>query len=229
MASNAEEIVLVAGENVRGNHQAEVLLLTRDPDGPGGWGSHYDSLGVVDAVPDWVFDARFRVIDPIPLRQEYGADAVCFDGPRRVLADRFTAEALDGGRLARLGPVPMYRYGTFVVPDVDAFVAARQTPYRETPSRRPVEWVFDAGNEVYELVSPAGSVFVMQSASLGVDPDNSLDGLATLGDRLALPEGWAYRARTLEADLVVRASYELAPATIVLDELENSYQRIDTP
>jgi hypothetical protein len=123
-----------------------------------------------------------------------------------------------------LGPIPMYVYGVFVVPDFDAFIAGKQTPYRETVSRRTTTWFCDAGAEVYELVSPTGSVYVMQSASLGVDPDNTVDQLPTLGERLSLPEGWTYRVRTLEEDLVMPVTFDDDPPNmIVLDELEDNY------
>jgi len=219
--------VLVSGENMHGRHHAEVLIMKKDPDGPGGAGDYYNSLGVVDDVPDEEFDARFRALDPETLRQEHGGDAVRFNGPRRFLGDRFTAAAFDGGTRSMLGPIPMYLYGTFVVPDLDAFVSGKQTPYRETVSRRTTTWFFDAGTEVYELVSPEGTVFVMQSASLMVDPHNTVDKLPTLGDRLSLPEGWQFRVRTLEEDLVMPVTYsDDPPNTIVLDEFENNYQRL---
>lgn len=201
--------------------------MRKDPDGPGGAGNYYNSLGVVDDVSDEEFDARFRALDPETLRQEYGGDAVRFNGPRRFLGDRFTAAAFDGGKRSMLGPIPMYLYGTFVVPDLGAFASGKQTPYRETVSRRTTTWFFDAGTEVYELVSPEGTVFVMQSASLMVDPHNSVDKLPTLGDRLSLPEGWQFRVRTLEADLVMPVTYgDDPPNTIVLDEFENNYQHL---
>ena len=222
-----QQSVVVSGENMHGKHHCEVLIMNRDADGPGGAGNYYNSLGVVDDVPDEEFDARFRALDPEKLRQEYGGDAVRFNGPRRFLADRFTAEAFDGGKLSMLGPIPMYLYGTFVVPDFDAFIAGKQTPYRETVSKRTTPWFFDAGTEVYELVSPTGSTYVMQSASLRVDPDNTVDKLPTLGERLSLPEGWQFRVRTLEEELVMRATYDDDPPnTIVLDEFENNYQRV---
>jgi len=129
---------------------------------------------VVDDVPDDEFDARFRALDPAELQKEYGGDAVRFNGPRRFLADRFTAQAFDGGTPSMVGPMPMHLYGTFVVPNFDAFIAGKQTPYVETVSRRTTTWFFEAGTEVYELISPEGVVFVMQSASLGVDPTNTV-------------------------------------------------------
>ena len=166
MTSKSEGSVQVSGENMHGKHHAEVLIMMRDADGPGGAGDYFNSLGVVDDVPDDEFDARFRALDPEELKKEYGGDGVRFNGPRRFLADRFTAQAFNGGKLSMLGPIPMYTYGTFVVPDFDAFIAGKQAPYRETVSRRTTTWFFDAGAEVYELVSPEGTVFVMQSASL---------------------------------------------------------------
>jgi len=225
-----KQTVLVSGDNMHGKHHAEVLTMKRDPDGPGGAGNYYNSLGVVDDVSDEEFDARFRALDPEKLRKEYGGDAVRFNGPRRALMDRLTGVAFDGGKLSMLGTIPMYMYGLFVVPDFDAFVAGKQTPYHETVSKRTTTWFFEAGTEVYELVSPTGSVFVMQSASLRVDPDNTVDKLPTLGERLTLPEGWQFRVRTLKEELVMAATYDSDPPnTIVLDEFENNYQRLRNP
>ena len=228
MASGrSKDSVLVSGENMHGKHHAEVLIMKRSDEGPGGAGDYFNSLGVVDEVPDEEFDARFRALDPDALRDVHGGDAVRFNGPRRFLADRFTAEAVDGGKLSMLGDTPMYTYGTFVVPDFDAFIAGKQTPYRETVSRRTTTWFFEAGSEVYELVSPEGIAFVMQSASLMIDPENTVDRLPTLGERLSLPEGWQFRARTLEEELVMPVGYDDDPPnTIVLDEFENNYQRV---
>ncbi|MBG6225314.1 hypothetical protein IWX63_001886 [Arthrobacter sp. CAN_A2] len=226
-ADKEQQAVIVSGDHGHGKHHAEVLIMSRDPEGPGGAGNYYNSLGVVDDVSDEDFDARFLALDPEMLRKEHGGDGIRFNGPRRFLADRFEGEAFDGGKPSMMGPLPMYLYGTFVVPDFDAFIAGKQTPYRETVSKRSTTWFFEAGSEVYELVSPEGTVFVMQSASLRVDPGNTVDRLPTLGERLALPEGWAYRARTLEDELVMRATYDSDPPnTVVLDELENNYQRL---
>jgi hypothetical protein len=85
-------------------------------------------------------------------------------------------------------------------------------------------------NEVYELLSPDGVVFVMQSASLRVDRHNTVDKLPTLGDRLSLPKGWQFRVRTLGEELVMSAAYDSDPPnTIVLDEFENNDQRLRSP
>jgi hypothetical protein len=77
---------------------------------------------------------------------------------------------------------------------------------------------------VYELTDSEGNTYLMQSYSLIQEPDLTADDLASLGDRLELPDGWSYNARVLDQDMQV----PLAPdggAIVVQDELENSYQR----
>jgi hypothetical protein len=61
----------------------------------------------------------------------------------------------------------------------------------------------------------------MQALCTAVDPTLSLENLSELGSKLALPEGWSYRTRILDEDLVVDTSDHLA--TVVQDELENTY------
>lgn len=216
----------VQGENWRGKPHYEVLIMNRNADGPGGVGNYYNSLGLSSDVSNEEMDARFRALDPEKLKQKYGGDGVRFNGPRRFLVNRFTARAFDGGKKFMMGPIPMYVYGTFVVPEYDAFMAGKQMPYREMVSKRSSTWYYDAGEQVYELVSPEGSVFTMFSASLRIDPKNSIERLPTLGERLSLPKGWKFRTRTLEKDLILEAAYDSDPPnTIVLDEFENNYQR----
>jgi hypothetical protein len=123
----------------------------------------------------------------------------------------------------------MFNWGSLHLPDLDAFSANKQPPYTEMTIQRTTEWFFDAGQQVFQLVSPDGKVYIMQSASQHIDPDNTVDRLTTLGERLSLPEGWEYRTPTLEEDLVVRAEAGVIPAHIVFDEYEDNYQRIDNP
>ena len=216
----------VQAENWRGKPHYEVLIMNRNAKGPGGAGNYYNSLGLSFDVSDKEMDARFWALDPEKLKQQYGGDGVRFNGPRRFLVNRFSAQAFDGGKKFMMGPIPMYVYGTFVVPDFDAFIAGKQAPYQETVSKRSTTWYFNAGEEVYELVSPEGAVFTMFSASLRVDPNNTVDKLPTLGKRLSLPKGWKFRVRTLEKELVLVATYDSDPPnTIVLDQFENNYQR----
>ena len=53
-----------------------------------------------------------------------------------------------------------------------------------------------------------------------MDDSLTLDSLPALGDRLHLPEGWKYRARTPDRDLTLRTAG--GAAHILQDELQNA-------
>ncbi len=94
-------------------------------------------------------------------------------------------------------------------------------PYVERHVNRGAVFFFDAGAPVYELVNPDGVAYVMQARCVGVDPDLTEEQLPSLGERLALPDGWTYRTRVLDEELVVDTTATIA--TVLQDELENTY------
>lgn len=75
-------------------------------------------------------------------------------------------------------------------------------------------------------LTPGGKTYVMQAYSHIVDDSLTGDSLPGLGDRLHLPEGWHYRARTPDRDLVLRAV--AGRAHILQDELQNTYMQLMT-
>ena len=96
--------------------------------------------------------------------------------------------------------------------------------YTERTILRDNQWRWRANRRVYELISDEGAVYMMQAYSQIVDPAQRRDSLAALGDRLELPEGWSFRTRKLERPFVLDAG---GAATIIQDELQNTYQRVD--
>ena len=57
-----------------------------------------------------------------------------------------------------------------------------------------------------------------------MDKTLSYADLPALGARLKLPSGWRYSSMVPDTDLVLGAQRQ---ATIVQDELENTYQKLD--
>ncbi|QWD92107.1 hypothetical protein ICV00_05125 [Polynucleobacter asymbioticus] len=98
----------------------------------------------------------------------------------------------------------------------------RSGEYKATPVSRNTKWIYQAGKEVYELVSPEGETYAMQSYSQIVNPTLTMKDLPTLGEQLKLPKGWTYQARLLKEDLNLEAN---GTAYVLQDNLENSYQR----
>jgi len=151
------------------------------------------------------------------IAKDMGAVFVKLNGPRYWLLDGL------GSKVAVVDPVfrdfngiQMRRIAT--IPIGADFAAG---PYTIRNVNRGAVFFFDAGKTVYELVDPEGRAFVLQARCVGVDPSMTEESLATLGERLALPEGWSYRTRVLDAELDVDTSATLA--TVVQDEFENTY------
>ncbi len=94
-------------------------------------------------------------------------------------------------------------------------------PYTDRYVDRGAQFFFDEGSVVYELVNPEGKEYVLQAYCIGVDATINQDNLATLGERLSMPEGWSYRSRILDEELVVDTTGQMA--TVIQDEFENTY------
>ena len=161
--------------------------------------------------------AKWEAIDAAALAAERGAGLVVLNGPRHFLMDTATARI---GRTETFGGIEMRKVAT--IPIRTAAELAR-TPYTERTIERDNTWTWNRGRRVYELLAPDGSNYVMQSYAQILDPGQTIGDLRSLGARLELPRGWAFRTRRLKRDLTLRANGE---ATIVQDDLQNTYQRL---
>jgi hypothetical protein len=218
-APSTPENVSLHLRDLRGKPHAEVVIIKRDAEGLGAVGICYNTL----SLPDRLSDEQFRALDGDALKAEFGGDAIWLNGPRRAQMDEASAEVLDDGRVTSVGGIPMQTVAKVRILDVRMFAGTRPA-YTETEVERTTTWVFHAGQPVHELIAPGGSVYAMQSASLIKDP-NLAEQLPNLGERLHMPDGWTYRVRTPDQDLVVKARDGVAH--VVLDEFENNYQRED--
>jgi hypothetical protein len=156
-------------------------------------------------------------IDAETVAKELGAVLVKKNGPRYWMLDGLgTKVAPVEPVLREFGGIMFRRIATLALGDKPG-----AGPYAENKVDRGAVFFFDAGKPVYELVSPQGEAYVMQALCVGVDPSMSEENLATLGERLSMPQGWTYRTRILEEELVVDTTASVA--TVIQDEFENSY------
>ena len=159
----------------------------------------------------------WETLDADAIAKDMGAVFVKLNGPRYWLLDGLGSKVavvdpvfrdFNGMQMRRIATIPLgadFAAGAYVVRNVN----------------RGAVFFFDAGKTVYELVDPDGRAFVMQARCVGVDSNMSEASLVNLGERLALPEGWSYRTRVLDSELVIDTSATLA--TVVQDEFENTY------
>jgi hypothetical protein len=165
-----------------------------------------------DCPQEW-WDA----LDAAAIAADLGAVAVKLNGPRHWVIDGMGMKVNTMEPVIRdFGGMDMRRLAT-----IDLGDSPMTSPYTDVHVQRGAVWFFDAGQPVYELVSPDGTVYLMQAYCLAVDPTTSEESLRSLGDRLAPPVGWTYRVRTLDEELVVDTTHKVA--TVLQDEFEHSY------
>jgi hypothetical protein len=160
-------------------------------------------------------------LDADTIARQMEAVLVKLNGPRYWLIDGLGLKAEPIEPVMReFGGIMMRRIAVLNLGNEPA-----QNPYTVRYVDRRVAFFFNAGSRVFDLVDREGSVYVMQARCIGVDPGMSEEALATLGDRLALPDGWIYRTRILNEELVVDSSHHLA--SVVQDEFENTYSLLE--
>ena len=80
---------------------------------------------------------------------------------------------------------------------------------------------FKKGSQIYLLDDPKGGTWVMVAYTHKDSPDLTIDKLASLGSLMKLPEGWKFRAETLDKELILEPKAGITAVT--QDEKENIY------
>ena len=207
MSSNKPERLVPDMRNVR---YGEVLgVFARD----GRFEAEVFGTQLINDCPQELWET----LDATEIAADMGAIGVKLNGPRYWTLDAFGQKvAVTEPVLRDFNGITMRRIAT-----VDLGEIPKLGPYNETKVNRGVIFFWDEGQTVHELINPEGHAYVMQALCTGVDPTMSPESLLTLGERLELPDGWSYRTRMLEEELIVDTTATIA--TVLQDEFENSY------
>jgi len=206
MASETPRLI----DDVRGVRYGEVIAaFERD----GRFEAEVFGTQFLNDCPQDLWDG----LDATAIAEEMGAFFVKLNGPRYWVLDGM------GTKVNAREPVLREFNGLLMrrLAVIDLGDTPGTSPYTDNFVDRGAVFFFDAGKTVYELVNPDGLAYVMQAYCVGVDPATDEASLASLGDRLAMPDGWTYRVRTLEEELVVDTTATIA--TVLQDEFEHSY------
>ncbi len=112
-------------------------------------------------------------------------------------------------------------------PIPDEIREGKDLSYAIMPALRDTDMTIWKGSRVYILDDPEGNSFVMKSASLIKDPNQEFEDLKDLGSRLNLAEGWNFRTKVLEEELVFKTKD--GKSFIVQDDIGNTYDRVGGP
>ena len=112
-------------------------------------------------------------------------------------------------------------------PIPDEIREGKDLSYAVMDALRDTDMTVWKGSRVYILDDPDGNSFVMKSASLIKDPNQKFEDLKDLGSRLKLAEGWKFRTKILEQELVFKTKD--GASFIVQDDIGNTYDRVGGP
>jgi hypothetical protein len=199
--------------SIRAERYCEFLLLSPTPAGLSA--EVYSTFPLNDCPA-----TQWEEVDTVAVARSAGVPLAIANGPRYWTIDAVRRTSTDDVVRSELGGLEMNRYATVVLSDPSS-VGARYTT--QSVDRRAI-MTFFAGTPVYVLIGADGTEYAMQSWSQQVEPLLTEADLATLGERLNLPEGWRYEVRVPEADLVI--DFGDQPAKVLQDELFNSYSQL---
>lgn len=176
----------------------------------------YNTLGLNDCPA-----ALWNQISVASVEKAYDASFVKLNGPRYWVLDgiRAAGQSVSNDK-ASFGGIEMTLRATVSLGLIDQLRGG--SAYTSTTINRTTIFVYAAGSEIYELTSPSGQSYVMQSYSQIVNPKLSMRDLPELAKQLKLPDGWTYQTRRLNEDLMLVAKGE---ARVLQDDLQNTYQR----
>ncbi len=215
-SADASTTTVAAAKQIRGDRYCEVLLITMNAGSATGevWNTY-----PLNDCPQATWDT----LDAKAIATENNVPIAKLNGPRYWLMN--TVEKVGG--VADLpkkdfGGLAMYRQATV---EIGSLLEAAK-PYFPHSVNRTAAFTYDAGARVYELHTPEGANYVMQTYSVQIDPTLTEAQLTDLGTRLKLPEGWTYTSQILDAPLKVQTA--TTAAHVLQDELGNSYSELVT-
>lgn len=166
-------------------------------------------------------EAQWNALTKESIAKTYDASFVLLNGPRYWMMDEIQAAGNTVNEVKEsFGGIEMNLRATIQLSLLKQLMGSKN--YTANEVARTTKFVYRAGSAIYELTSPAGDVYVMQSYSQIVNPALNIKDLPVLNEQLKLPAGWTYRSRVLDQDLSLVAN---GVAYVLQDNLSNSYQR----
>ncbi len=194
--------------DLSGRRYGEVLLIEVRESAP--QATVYNSFPLNDCPPE-----LWSALDAQAIAAENGAAAALLNGPRYWLMNNIEKEPQGPQERKTFGGIEMIKQATVELSSMNP------APYTVNEVSRNTVFVFNAGEEVYELIDAAGRRWIMQTWSQIADPTLSRGDLPGLASRLDLPPGWIYQPRVLTDAL--RVDTRTKPAHVMQDDLTNSY------
>jgi hypothetical protein len=208
-------------ENLRTNRYTEIFLIGGNAITKNLKGGVYNTVGLNSSTGtgDSSPQALLAKVDLIALKKEYDVLSVYKNGPRLWTLD--WVEVMVGKERDFNGLKARWVMWSDVPEELSSH---KSVAYKSITGQRDTQLGFNKGTPVFILDDPEGNSWVMKSASLIRDPNQTYESLKDLGSRLKPATGWQFRVQMLDKDLVLTPDNGIA--YITQDELGNTYDRV---
>lgn len=202
-------------KNLRGARYMEFFLVGSKPVGDHIKGTCYNTTdlnlaeGSRDSCPQKLVDK----LDPAQLAKEYKVGRVVINPPRQWLLDTIDIKA---GAVREFGGLKAHWCAVMNMPE-----GKEWTPFTTATIARTSKFTFAKGKTVYLLDDPDGNTWIMKSVSPSVNSKNTYEDIGNITTRLKLPEGWKFRTKELDKELVLIP--ESGVARILRDDIDDVY------
>jgi hypothetical protein len=208
------DTTLPTTEKLRNERYCDVIVTIEGEDAP----EVYSTFGLNKCQ-----QAKWDELDEETVVDELEAESAILDGPRHWVFYQIESGAEPtSDDTVELGELEFARRPLLAA---DA-AAASADPYESVAAPRDADLGFRKGGKVFTLTAPTGETYLMVSFSQQADADLKRSNLAELGDKLDLPDGWAFAAADLAESYTLAVDEE---ATALRDDLGNAYQLVTTP
>lgn len=200
--------------NLRAVRYSEISLICGDK------ASFYNSseLNNLGNPMDTSDPGLWAGVDEDAMAAQYDVPVAWKNGPRFWTVD---AISINVGPVLDFNGWKAYWFGYPQYPPNIQTLGITAVAYQPSTIGRTSVMTFTAGQPVFILDDPNGAPWVMQAAAQIVNPNLTYGDLMTLDTQLDLPEGWSYRVKTLDQDLVITPID--GTAKITQDSLGDSY------
>lgn len=183
-AATSEKVSMVDVENTRNMRFCEVLVIDA------GYVDIYNTSGL-NACPEDAWNA----IDPTAMAKQMDVQSIQKNGPHFWVMD---SQTIGFGDTKSFGGIDARWAARAPVSSLGG--SEGSTPYKPFKTCKTQKMVYDAGQKVWEMVDDKGEAWILQAH----EAQFSLDDLDTLDTQMkSLPEGWSWRARVLDEELVL--------------------------
>jgi len=211
-------------ENLHLTRFIEIFLATPDPKTGKLVASCYNTMFTPDSIPASKNTASQELVEGLDfekMKEEYGLKGASLNGPKLWTPDYTDIER---GEVREFNGIKAAWVAQLNMGD-NAGGVSETTPYKNVTIDRKSELGWKKGTTVVLLDDAEGNTYILKGFQLGLKPQFTYEQFVAAGQSnfKNLPEGWKFRVKTLDKDLI--ETPENGVATIMADEFFNVYDK----